>query len=549
LGQQGSALSDNSAKIGGAPGRGAQPASFPVNVGANPMLVRVFKNFASQLFNLSVTFGDRFVLTAILLRAWPTDIYADWTTILTSVGLLGVADLGLVTWLSNRLHKAFALGEETTFQRTLGVGLFAYAGVGIVMLFALLGLATIAASGFYPILHGLARADAILLIVLLGLAQTLLTTRSAISQVYRGRDQFARGMIIESLSALCIIGSLIIGGASGLGPVGLAFVYLGAQLVFGWGLLLVDLRRFPSLDLRPIFPLASEAREVALAMRWYSLGTALPILWLQTPILILGSLGLNGAALVAFVLHRTLVNFCRTFTVMISTSAGVELARYVHAGEHAEIQRRLKIVGAACGAVSGTIIAGLLTFGRPLIHVWSSGAISLDAATMLWLLMPAFVLVPAFPLVYLAHLSDLPKPLAISQVVQVLVGAALAVLLVREYGSSGVAFALAVGEIIAIGTLLPVALSRRLGNRLWGHAIRSLATAAAALGAAILIGRLVVALVPIEGVMSLLLAGLAWGILTLPLLAYLATSSTQRQTALLQVRLALASVKNKPGAA
>jgi hypothetical protein len=41
------------------------------------MLGKTLQNFASQLLSLLISIGDRFLLTAVLLRMWPTDLFAD----------------------------------------------------------------------------------------------------------------------------------------------------------------------------------------------------------------------------------------------------------------------------------------------------------------------------------------------------------------------------------------------------------------------------------------------------------------------------------------
>ena len=70
------------------------------------MLGKTLQNFASQLLSMLISIGDRFLLTAILLRMWPTDLFADWTTLMAWSGLLSLADLGFVIFVGNRLQKA-----------------------------------------------------------------------------------------------------------------------------------------------------------------------------------------------------------------------------------------------------------------------------------------------------------------------------------------------------------------------------------------------------------------------------------------------------------
>ena len=92
-------------------------------------------------------------------------------------------------------------------------------------------------------------------------------------------------------------------------------------------------------------------------------------------------------------------------------------------------------------------------------------------ATLFWLVVPAIVVAPAIPLLYLAHLADIPKQQAIAQVTQTTIAIALAAPLAASFGAAGVAFAMAAGEIVSIGLVLPILLTRRLGITYWRHAI------------------------------------------------------------------------------
>ena len=182
-------------------------------------------------------------------------------------------------------------------------------------------------------------------------------------------------------------------------------------------------------------------------MRWYALTYALPTIWLQAPVLLLSALGLGGPMVVTFVLHRTLVNFGRNFVVMLSTAVGVELTPHVHSGNTAMIERGITLVGRSVAAMGGVMAAGLLTFGASIVQLWTGKSDLFDMATLFWLVLPAIVVAPAIPLLYLAHLADIPKQQAIAQVTQTTVAIALAGPFAASFGAAGVAFAMAAGEI------------------------------------------------------------------------------------------------------
>ncbi len=494
------------------------------------MLGKTLQNFASQLLSMLISIGDRFLLTAILLRMWPTDLFADWTTLLAWSGLLGLADLGFVIFVGNRLQKAFGLGDEVGFQRQVGTAAFIYALLGLLIVAIAALLAVTEAASPFVAMHSMNSSEASLALFSLGVMQAVQTTKSAFTQIYRGRGEFSRGIIIDSVSSLCIVVAALAAALGGAGPLTLVLTYISAQLVFAWGILLTDLRRrYPTLRLRPLPPSVSVLRDTGLAMRWYALTYAAPTMWLQAPVLLLGALGLGGPVIVTFVLHRTLVNFGRNFVTMLSMSVGVELTPHVHSGNTAMIERGLTLVGRSVAAMGGVMAAGLLTFGASIIQLWTGKSDLFDMATLFWLVLPAVIVAPAIPLLYLAHHADIPKQQAVAQVTQTVVAIALAVPLAGSFGAAGVAFAMAAGEIVSIGLVLPILLTRRLGITYWRHAIHCVPIAFAALVWGVAMGRVVGLAIGTQGWVRLIVCLAIWAAVTVLPIASLLLPADQHK--------------------
>jgi len=494
------------------------------------MLGKTLQNFASQLLSLLISIGDRFLLTAVLLRMWPTDLFADWTTLMAWSGLLGLADLGFVIFVGNRLQKAFGLGDEVGFQRQVGTAAFIYVLLGLLVIVIAALLAAIESASPFISVRSLNSSEAALALFSLGVMQAVQTTKSAFTQIYRGRGEFSRGVIIDSVSTLCIVVSALAVAGCGAGPRVLALTYIASQLVFAWGILLTDLRRrYPNLRLWPLRPSVSELREAELAMRWYALTYALPTIWLQAPVLFLSAVGLGGPMVVTFVLHRTLVNFGRTFVVMLSTSVGVELTPHVHRGNTAMIERGITFVGKSVAAMGGVMAAGLLTFGASIVQLWTGKSDLFDMATLFWLVLPSIVVAPAIPLLYLAHLADIPKQQAIAQVTQTTVAIALAAPLAASFGAAGVAFAMAAGEVVSIGLVLPILLTRRLGIAYWRHAVQCIPIALAALVWGGAVGRVVGFAIGTHDLVRLIVCLAIWAAATLLPIASLLLPADQHK--------------------
>lgn len=501
------------------------------------MLVKTLRNFASQLLSMAVSLGDRFVLAAILLRVWSTDLFADWATLTACASMLGLADLGLVLFFGNRLQRAFSLGDAAGFQRIVGTAAFVYPALALVILTVAGALAALEASVPFLSIRALEVPEAARVLLLLGVIQSLHTAKSAFTQIYRGRGDYARGVIIDAISGLCIVASALLAASQGVGAPALASVYIVAHLIFGWGVLITDLRRrYPELRLLPIRPNAAELRDAGLSMRWYSLSYMLPSIWMQAPVLLLSALGLGGATVVSLVIHRTLVNFGRNFAVMLSVSAGVELAPHVHSADAVAIERGMSIIGRSVAAIGGTLAAGLLIFGAPMIGLWTGKSDLADAATLFWLVAPAVAVAPAIPLLYLAHLSDLPKPQALAQVAQTGVAIALALPLAKSHGAAGVAFAMAAGEVLGVGLLLPMLLTKRLHIAYQRHAILCLAIALATTAWGGAAGKAVEALIGTQGLERLFLGLALWSVLTLAPIGYMLLPAGRRERLLRLVR-------------
>jgi O-antigen/teichoic acid export membrane protein len=498
--------------------------------GRERMLRKTLKNFASQLLSLLISIGDRFLLTAVLLRMWPTDLFADWTTLLAWSGLLGLADLGFGIFVGNRLQKALGTGDNHGFQRQVGTAAFIYALLGLLMVVTAALLAVLESASPFVAVSSLSTSEASLILFSLGAMQAVTTTKSAFTQIYRAYGEYSRGIVIESVSSLCIVVASLAAALGGAGPRVMALTYIAAQLVFAWGILLTDLRRrYPTLRLWPLPPSVSELREAGLAMRWYALTYAAPTMWLQAPVLVLSALGLGGPVVVTFVLHRTLVNFGRNIVAMLSTAGGVELAPHVHSGNTVLIERGMTYLGRSVAAIGGVMAAGLMTFGASIVQLWTGKSDLFDMSTLFWLVIPAIVVAPAIPLVYLAHLADIPKQQAIGQVTQTLVAIAVAVPLAGSFGAAGVAFAMAIGEIVSIGLVLPILLTRRLGITYWRHAIRCVPIALAALVWSGAVGRVVLLAIGMQDWVRLIVSLGIWAAVALLPIASLLMPASQHK--------------------
>jgi hypothetical protein len=339
------------------------------------MLRKSARNLGSQIVSFAVTFGDRIILIGLLIRSWGAETFSDWVTLVAAAGLFSLAELGFQIQYGNRLSQAHARGDATAYARALSVGLFVYGALVAAFLIVLGAI-------FFTIditrafrLSRLSHGAAALVFGTLGVAGILRVARAALSQIYRSRGEFHRGILVDSGVMGLTVCAAALAAFCSAGPVVVALVYLGAEVAFGWGGMGLDItRRYPDLRLWPEVPRRAEWTEIRRTLGWYALLSGLPTAWLHVPVLVLGMLSLGGVGLVSFVVQRSLVNFSRTLSNMLSVAAGIELATLVHKEAYAELNFGVTILARLNAVLAGALAAGLLCFGPAVVAIWTGNA-------------------------------------------------------------------------------------------------------------------------------------------------------------------------------
>lgn len=428
------------------------------------MLSRVTRSFAAQLFGLLVIFADRFLVVGILLRVWGPDIYAEWAVLLSAASLLSLGELGLNIYFGNVWQKAFADKDAERFRRMVSVALACSLALG-----CLLGSVALAMLLWLDLPGGLSistlsRGDSIGVLLALGVATLSRVVRGAISQIYRGRQEFARGIVIDQIFVAGLVLMTVIAALMGATPVTLAIVYVACDFLLGWCPMIVDLsRRWPNLELRPRLPIRAELTQLFSQVRWLSILNVTSVAWVQVPVVLLGYLGATGSAVVSFLIVRTLANLSRQIATLLAQSTGVEIAAVHYARRHEDVTRHLKAVGRILSVLTAAVVVAVTLFGEPFVALWTGRAALFDQWIAAALFGAVLISAPALPLSTLGMYANRSGPLAFAGMVQIILGLPACAVLGNEYGALGVAIGLAIGEAIAQGVVLPVIVSRYAG--------------------------------------------------------------------------------------
>lgn len=421
------------------------------------MLARIGKNFGAKLVGLAISFVDRFLVVMVLLRGWGTDVFAEWAILMAVAGSFALAEMGLNIYFGNVWQQHRASLDHAAFQRTLGVAItWGFALACGTLLILIVGLTLLDVPSVFAI-KMIPREQSQVILVLLSAASISRSARGAISQLYRGRQQYALGTLVDQVQFAALAVSTLVAASLGATPLVQAVVVLISDLVAGWGVMIRDLKqRFPDLTFRPQLPTSAEVVEIAHHVKWLVLQQGIPVAWQQAPVLVLGLMGIGGTPLVGFIILRTLVTFARQIVMMFSLSAAVELADALHNGRREAVVRNVEHSAVLMSVLLSIIGVGIAVLGASFVTLWTGRADLFDLSISLYLLAGAAAAVPSIPVTSLLTLANMPRPGAIAQVVQLAFGLAGLLLLSWKFGTAGAAAGLAVGDIVAFCIALPL---------------------------------------------------------------------------------------------
>ena len=478
------------------------------------MLQRIGANYSVQMWNMVLTFADRIILVGIMLRVWGETVYADWATLFASANLLFMAELGLNIYFGNKWQHAFAHKDEVAFKRYISISLTIYLFLGLFLVTSTLGYILTAHLDEQFGLRKITSGEALQIFLLLAIANILCVTRGSISQIYRGRNEFARGVFITSMIPL---GKVVVCGIlvwTGFPPVVIAGAYALIEFVVGWGLTLFDIKRhFPTLSLSLSFPTRSEITDIGHKVFWYGLLQGVPVAWLHLPVLIFAAMGIASIVLVSFLVTRTLINFSRMIIELLARSVAVEIAPSFHLGDQELIRRSIITLGRFLAAITSSMAGGLIIFAAPLLLLWTGNKDLYHLWTLLWLLLPVIAIAPAIPLSNTFHFGNMPRQPALASLLQLTIGLILCYALVQSHGITGGVAGLAIGEILGLGMLLPLLARRKLPLSYRSYYIHCIIITAIAGFWSLLIASALQKLIGFDRIELFVISGILWGLL------------------------------------
>ena len=442
---------------------------------------RVTKSFGALSAGAVVNVFAQIAVVPVALYAWGKFRYGEWLLLTGLVQLLKVTDLGLQTFVVNRLCASYARGDREDLERSLHsalrvqlpLALTVLAGVAAIMLALpverILGLHTIAGRSLFSV--GVLLSTELLIGVPMGV----------VAGVYRATGYLARSALIGAVQqfAIVVMTLLLVGNHASFPPVAAGRVAI-AVVASIW--IVHDLRR-----LHPWLEIWSDAGS------WHEgLSMLVPgLFFLLIPVadylstqftLAVTQRFLGGGEVARLATHRTVANLGSMVSALLTIAVWPELTA-LHALEQRNPLARVHRTLAKLNLwLVSAVLFGALPF-LPLIYpVWTDKKLTLDVWTLGFLVvrMMFWSIWNASSTVLLA--TNRHRGVALILLGEALLTGALAVILVPRLGIKGAALAALIADVAISAWLIPRLALQEIGDSVNGF----LATIASAMAAVVI---------------------------------------------------------------
>jgi O-antigen/teichoic acid export membrane protein len=423
------------------------------------------------------------VIVPVALYVWGKFRFGEWLLLTGMIQFLKITDLGVQTYVVNKLCASFANGDKNEFRRVLHSTL----RVQLPLSCAVLGLVALAAAllpaGRLLGLHTVGGGALFAVIMLLSAELLLGVPMGVIAGVYRATGHLARSAILgaaQQFGILVLTLSLIAADSS--------FVSVAAgQVAVGLlttGMIFYDLHRLHSwLGFRPTHGSWQEGLKMfGPGLFFFFIPLADYISVQFTLMMVQRSLG--GGEVSRLATHRMIVNFGVMISSLLTTAVWPELTAMHALGKTQSLVR----VHRTLAKLNLWLVGGLMLTLLPLISVlyplWTARKLTLDFWTLGFLLarLLLWTLWSAGSTVLCA--SNRHYRPSIALLLDALIAGVLAVYLVPVLGIRGAALATLLADVSVCAWLMPLLTTREIGEDFVAFAKMSLLAAFALLGPA-----------------------------------------------------------------
>jgi O-antigen/teichoic acid export membrane protein len=428
-----------------------QAKTAPSNAGLHR---RLAFGFGAQALTMVVLMGERVLMVPLFLAAWGVALYEDWLFLGAIAGFVRLLDLGMEWHFGNALRLSLAAGRRDLFDRSLHVGIGCYFTVMAVAATLLTAIIFILLPDQFLDTAVLDHETAKLLLWLMLIHRILLMPRTFITGIYSAHGEFSRGENMFTLfttGQMFLIAALLLFKAS---PLTVAVISTAGIFLTCWGPILGDVRRrYPAVRYGISFPTRRELSKIVQNAGFYFLTNSAEVLLNSGPVVLLGMLSRAPGGILIITIARTLTGIARQLAIQFARSSAIEMARQSTQGDRNGLLKLHITTGRTISAMTGLLCGLILSGAEPIVHVWTGGRAPFDMLIVLTFVCGVLFAGPSQSSVTLLQLGNVPRPLAISSFVRVVLVGTLMAALVPFFGALGAAVALAFAETFAFGVL------------------------------------------------------------------------------------------------
>ncbi len=425
------------------------------SVASASMVRRVGKGLGALSLGALTQILGQIAIVPVALYAWGKVRYGEWILLTALVTFLRLTDLGLQTFVVNRLCASYARGERDRMQRSLHdalrvqIPLVLIVGCGAaIVLFTLpidrmLALQTVSRTTFSIV--------AMLLVIELLIGVPM----GVVAGIYRATGRLARAGVVGACQQFAIMAVTIGLIAGHAGFISLAATRVAVAIIaVAW--VVNDLRRhYPWLH---IWTGEGDWRE---GVRMIGPGLFFMMIPLadyltnQFTLMVLQK-SLNGGEVSRLATHRTVVNIAMMVSGLLTTAVWPELTALHARSEGEQLRKTHRSLARMNMWLVGAIAFGMLPF-IPLVYPsWTAGKLAIDPWTLAFLITRMLVWG-----IWSASMTMLCAVNKQRSVAGILLAAAaltsgLSIWLIPRIGMSGAALAQLLGDLSISAWLIPL---------------------------------------------------------------------------------------------
>ena len=422
-----------------------------VSRGVGALSLSVFVNILSQ------------VTVPIALYVWGKFRFGEWIVLSGFVQFLKITDLGVQTYVVNRLCASFACGNKDEFRRILHSTLRVQLPLSLAVLSGVALAAAVLPTGRILGLRTIGGRALFAAILLLSAELLIGVPMGVIGGVYRATGRLARAAVLGAVQDFAVLAVTIVLIATDCSFVSVAAGQVTIAVMIT-GLILYDLDRLYSW--LGVWPTHGSWREGLMMIGPGLFFLLIPLAdYVATQFsLMVTQRWLGGGEVSRLATHRMVINFGVMVSSLLTNAVWPELTAMHALGKTHSLMR----VHSTLAKLNLWLVGGLILVSLPLISVlyplWTARRLSLDSWTLgfltgrffLWTVWNA-----SSTVLCAGNRHYLPS---IALVAEAIVTGVLAVCLVPTLGIRGAALAALLADISICAWLVPLLVMKEFGE-------------------------------------------------------------------------------------